>query len=281
MQKQQSNQRGKFLDTPSAPLGSIDIEIEDHIGHVIINNPKYKNAFNRQMCRQMVEAMYMLDNDPEVKVISIRGAEGNFSAGANLKDLDSVLFSGATEIDEGIDELSLADQAISSVRKPTFAFVEGICMGGGWQIAAAADVVVASSSTRIAITPSKLGIIYPRLGLERLKKHVGEQRANFLLMTADEVTVEQAEAWNLVTTAVPAEEFELKREEILKTVVSRSQFSVVSMKQLMREDDSSTYEDLWAEIWHAFRTGEDLALGRTAFANRQTPEFTWAINNQH
>lgn len=281
MQKQQSNQRGKSLDATSEPSGSIDIEIEDHIGHVIINNPKYKNAFNRQMCRQLVEAMYMLDNNSDVKVISIRGAEGNFSAGANLKDLDSVLFSGATENDDGVDELSLADQAISSVRKPTFAFVEGICMGGGWQIAAAADVVVASSNTRIAITPSKLGIIYPRLGLERLKKHVGEQRANFLLMTADEVTVQQAEAWNLVTTVVPAEAFELKREEILKTVVDRSQFSAVSMKQLMREDNSPTYDELWAEIWHAFRTGEDLALGRAAFANRQTPQFTWSVDSRH
>ncbi|GAA4477073.1 enoyl-CoA hydratase-related protein [Enteractinococcus fodinae] len=260
--------------------GTILVEIEDHIGHVIINNPKRKNAFNLQMCRQMVQAMYTLDNDPAVKVISIRGAEGNFSAGANLKDLDSVLFSGATAHDDGVDELSLADRAISSVRKPTFAFVEGICMGGGWQIAAAADVVVASSNTRIAITPSKLGIIYPRSGLERLKRQVGEKRANFLLMTADEVTVEQAENWNLVSTAVPADEFELRREEILQTVVARSQFSTVSMKRLMKQENEPEYEELWSEIWHDFRVGEDLAAGRAAFAKRQSPSFTWTLE-QH
>lgn len=278
MQKQQSDHHVHAADNLSHVTGNVLIEIEDQVGHVIINNPERKNAFNQQMCRQMAEAMYMLDNDPDVKVISIRGAEGNFSAGANLKDLDSVLFSGAEAAYDGIDELSLADQAISSVRKPTFAFVEGICMGGGWQIAAAADVVVASTNTRIAITPSKLGIIYPRLGLERLKKQVGEQRANYLLMTADEVSIEQAETWNLVSKTVPAAEFELERERILSTVVNRSQFSIVSMKHLMRHENDTSYEQQWNKIWHAFRTGEDLAIGRAAFAKREIPKFTWKVD---
>jgi enoyl-CoA hydratase/carnithine racemase len=279
MQKQQFSAEKDLAGAPKVSTGTIAIEVENHVGHVIINNPAGRNAFNQQMCRQMVAAMQTLEHDPDVKVISIRGAEGNFSAGANLKDLDSVLFSGATATDDGIDELSLADQAISNVSKPTFAFVEGICMGGGWQIAAAADVVVASSNTRIAITPAKLGIIYPKSGLERLKRQVGEQRANYLLMTADEVTAAQAEAWNLVSLLVPAEEFELKREEILRTVVARSQFSIVSMKRLMKEEGSATYDNLWSDTWHEFRTGEDLALGREAFANRQTPQFTWTVDS--
>lgn len=276
--EQQSDYYGRASSSQMTEIGTVVVEIEDQIGHVIINNPRRRNAFNQQMCREMVNAMHQLDADPKVQVISVRGAEGNFSAGANLKDLDSVLFADSTEHDDGVDELSLADQAISGVRKPTLAFVEGICMGGGWQIAAAADVVVASTNTRIAITPSKLGIIYPRPGLERLKKHVGEQRANYLLMTADEVTIEQAEDWNLVSVVVPAEEFELKREHILKTVARRSQFSIVSMKQLMRAESDPSYDQHWNRVWHDFRTGEDLAVGREAFDNGQTPKFRWKVN---
>lgn len=279
MQKQQSNRYAGSSGHQMEEMGTVVVETEDQIGHVVINNPSRKNAFNQQMCRQMVEVMQQLDDDPAVKVISIRGAEGNFSAGANLKDLDSVLFAGSTQLDDGIDELSLADQAIANVRKPTFAFVEGICMGGGWQIAAAADVVVASTNTRIAITPSKLGIIYPRSGLERLKKHVGEQRANYLLMTADEISIERAEKWNLVSMAIPAGEFELTRERILSTVAHRSQFSIVSMKQLMRAENHPDYGHQWNQVWHEFRTGEDFALGREAFAKRQIPEFTWRIED--
>jgi len=278
MQQQQSNGRVRTSDSQVLESGTILVEVENHIGHVVINNPARKNAFNQHMCHEMVEVMQWLDQNPEVKVISIRGAEGNFSAGANLKDLDSVLFAGSRQEDDGVDELSRADRAITQVRKPTFAFVEGICMGGGWQIAAAADVVVASTSTRIAITPSKLGIIYPRSGLERLKKLVGEQRANYLLMTADEVTIEQAERWNLVSMVVPADSFELTREHILKTVAARSQFSIVSMKRLMRSEDDRNYEQDWAQVWHDFRNGEDLAVGREAFANRQTPEFRWQVD---
>lgn len=278
MQQQQSNGHLGRSSSQVLEPGTILVEVENHIGHVVINNPSRKNAFNQHMCHQMVEAMQWLDQNPDVKVISIRGAEGNFSAGANLKDLESVLFAGSTPDDDGVDELSLADRAIAAVRKPTFAFVEGICMGGGWQIAAAADVVVASSTTRIAITPAKLGIIYPRSGLERLKKYVGEPRANYLLMTADEVTIDQAERWNLISMAVPAEDFELTRERILTTVVRRSQFSIVSMKHLMRSEHDRNYEQDWDQVWHDFRIGEDLAVGREAFANRQAPEFLWTID---
>src|SRR5699024_4754709 len=97
MQKQQSNNRLGAAKHHVPEKGAILVETENEIGHVIINNPKYKNAFNRQMCQQLVEVMRSLDEDPAVKVISVRGAEGNFSAGANLKNLDEVLFSGADE----------------------------------------------------------------------------------------------------------------------------------------------------------------------------------------
>lgn len=151
-------------------------------------------------------------------------------------------------------------------------------MGGGWQIASAADAIIASSDTRLAITPSKLGIIYPRAGLERLKRYVGEARANYLLMTANEITIEKAEAWNLVTETVDASTFYKYREQLLQSVATRSQFSIYAMKRLMQLEGTNNYCDAWEELWSAVQTNEDFAEGRLAFMETRRPEFEWNIN---
>lgn len=264
--------------------GRIDVEVEDGIARVLLNRPSHRNAFSRQMCVDLRDSVIELDNDPSVVVISIAGAGEDFSAGAGLDQFESVLFD-RDDAGEYIDRLSEADLAIQRSRKMTISLVQGICMGGGWQIAAAADVVLAASSARIAITPSKLGIVYPRSGLERLVDRVGLDRAKFLLSTAAEVEPERAEAWGLVTRLFKQESFRDETEEILQTIVSRSQFSISTQNRLadayvamlQGANAAAEYDKDWEHSWSSFRTGTDLAEGRRAFAARERPNFQWRV----
>lgn len=271
--------------------GGITVNVTDGIGRLILDRPSHKNSLTRTMCMDLTEAVTRLDADPHVAVITLEGAEGNFCAGAGLDQFDQVLFDGADDgsTGPGTDRLSEADAAIRSARKPTVALVEGICMGGGWQIAAAADVVVASTTTRIAVTPSKLGIVYPRAGLERLADRVGMDRAKYLLLTATELTPAQAEQWGLVTVLFEAETFAGQAAEVVSTIQSRSLFSNVSHKRLLdgyaervsgvdtSEDARQAYEADWTRTWEDFRTGVDLAEGRRAFAAKERPVFPWTL----
>ncbi|MGD6980656.1 MULTISPECIES: enoyl-CoA hydratase/isomerase family protein [Citricoccus] len=271
--------------------GGITVSVTDGIGRLILDRPSHKNSLTKAMCLELTEAVTRLDADPDVAVITLQGADGNFCAGAGLDQFDQVLFDGADDgsAGPGTDRLSEADAAIRATRKPTVALVEGICMGGGWQIAAAADVVVASTTARIAVTPSKLGIVYPRAGLERLADRVGMDRAKYLLLTASEVTPTQAEQWGLVTVLFEAETFAAQAAGVVSTIRSRSLFSNVSHKRLLdgyaergsgvdiSEDARHAYEADWTRTWEDFRTGPDLAEGRRAFAAKERPAFPWTL----
>lgn len=256
--------------------GSIAIEREGGITTVILAHQKRRNALNQDMCRQLDQVMVDLDRDQETVAIVLRGEGTDFSAGAALNDLESVLFA-LGEHNERIDYLSRADKSIRKVRKPTVALVRGVCMGGGWQIAAACDVILAADDCRIAITPSKLGILYPRPGLERLVERVGADRAKFLLYSGTEISPHQAENWGLVTALYPAESFEKSVTDFLETLVKRSQFSITTMKQLIDAPKDPELENLWRQRWDEFRGHQDLAHGRESFMAGQEPSFTWRL----
>ncbi|PRA12355.1 crotonase [Arthrobacter sp. MYb211] len=259
-------------------VGSIELKKSNGIATVSIANPRKRNALTQSMCIGIADAMSALDRDPEVVVIALKGSGSDFSAGAALQDLEQVLFSASAN--EGtVDYLSRADEAIGTVRKPTIAVVEGICMGGGWQIASACDMVLASSNARIAITPSKLGILYPRAGVERLVRRVGADRAKYLLFTANEVTPELAERWGLVTELIPASAFAETVEARLGTVAKRSQFSIVNIKKLIDQPAGPNRERTWNAAWQEFQGHDDLAVGRAAFKSGYRPEFLWRVSD--
>lgn len=252
------------------------IEVMRHgtVGTVVLNHPGRRNALTREMCIALSSAMADLDRDPDIKVIALRGAGQDFSAGAAINDLKSVLFDDSAK--GPIDRLSQADAAICAIRKPTIALVRGVCMGGGWQIASACDIILAADDTRIAITPSKLGFLYPRLGLERLAERVGIDRAKHLIFTAQEIDPAQAAAWGLITELIDADKFEEHATEVLRTISDRSQYSIVTMKRLLAETAQHERKHAaWDTAWRAVPDNPDLAIGRAAFLSRTTPHFTW------
>lgn len=256
--------------------GSIQVHVAGQVATVTIDNPCSRNSLDRGMCLEIAQIMPKLDRRSDVGVITLRGAGADFCSGAALDGLDEVLFDGQGKRGDSVDRLSQADAAITAVRKPTVALVRGICMGGGWQIAAACDLVLAADDSRIAITPSKLGMLYPRVGLERLVRRVGEDRAKYLLFTAAEVTPDRALSWGLVTDLVAAGEFEEKVLSALRMITGRSQYSIVTMKKLMGAPEASA-DAAWEREWHSFPDNIDLAVGRKAFADKQTPSFAWTV----
>jgi Enoyl-CoA hydratase/carnithine racemase len=255
----------------------IRVERSGSVATVVIDNPRSRNSLDRDLCLELTRLMPELDRRSDVTVIALRGAGDDFCSGAALDSLDDVLFDGRRDEWAGIDRLSEADAAISSVRKPTVALVRGVCMGGGWQIAAACDLVLAADDARLAITPSKVGIIYPRVGLDRLVRRVGEDRARYLLFTAAEIPVERALSWGLVTDLLPADVFEEQAQGILETISARSQYSIVTMKSLLAAAGPEA-DAAWEREWAAFPRNPDLEAGRRAFCAKQAPAFPWTAD---
>lgn len=282
--------------------GRIRTEVTDGIGAILIDREGKRNALTPELCDDLAAAVTMLDRDPEVTVITLAGAGGDFSAGADITELPRVLFdrspaagagggvgagagagggSGADAASDTFDHLTAADEAFGAASKPTVALVRGVCMGGGWQLASSCDLVLCSSDARIAITPALLGIVYPRRGIDRLVRTVGADRAKYLLFSGTRISPADAERWGLVTAVIDAESFEQQTASYLARVASNSQYSVHTSKRLI---DAGTGPDAlgetaldaaWASVWAGMPENADLLAGRPAFLAGRTPEFPW------
>ena len=252
----------------------IEVTVADGIATVLLDNPASRNAITRAMCLAIQDAMPRLEADPDVALVAVRGAGGTFSSGAQLTELTSILMD---RTDAGIvDHLSRADQAIASLSKPTVALVDGACMGGGWQLASACDFIVASERSTIGITPAKLGILYPRSGIDRLVHQVGSAAAKYLLFTGDTFAAARALQLGLVAEVVPHGAFEQRCGELLVTLRDRSRFTIHTMKRLIDlPSDDPHLADEWDAAWAAMASGPDMAIGIAGFLGRKRPRFSW------
>lgn len=265
-------------------VGRVRLMVDDGIATILLDNPHQRNALSSTMCEELIAAAQTADADPAVTVIVLRGAGGDFSAGAAINEVDAVLYAGDTgDGRSGRDLLSEADKALCDVRKPIISAVEGTCMGGAWQIAATADIVLAASSARLAITPAKLGIVYPRRGLERLVRRVGADRAKHILLTGDTVDTATAERWGMVTEVVPEEHLNERVQALSATLAGRSQYSAVHHKDLVDRyatggfNPEEEYEKAWDDGWAGVLHSGDLDEGRSAFGEKRPPEFRWRL----
>lgn len=251
---------------------SIAVAIADQVASVTIDNPAQRNALTRAMCLELQRLMPHLEGDPNVLVVTLRGAGTTFSAGASIGELSSVLLDPQPD-GSSIDHLSLADTAIASLTKPTIALVDGACMGGGWQIASACDFIIASERSVLAITPAKLGVIYPRAGIERLVCEVGEARAKYILFTGASFSAQRAEALGLIAESVPDSDFEARCNSIVSSIRDNSQFTVRTLKRLI--DHQPDVDQAWASAWSEMTAGPDMGIGVAAFLGRERPHFEW------
>lgn len=255
----------------------INVSIEEQTATLTISNPKKRNAFTQRMCMQLRQIASRLEPDPDVRIVVLRGAQGDFSAGAAIDDLSSILFD-TSEGEDPVDHFSAADQALSQLSKPTVAVVEGVCMGGGWQMASACDFILASSTARVAITPAKIGILYPRRGVERLIRMVGPSRAKYVLMSAKTFSAQQAQEVGLLTEVIAADGFETNVQDFISDLLRRSRFSQEKLKEFIDlfSLDPATADYAWDRSWEEMLKGPDMHIGIEAFRAQISPQFRWA-----
>lgn len=279
--------------------GAIRSTVAAGIGTISIDRQAKRNALTPELCDALAATVARLDRDPAVRVIALTGAGADFSAGADIAELPRVLFDTGDQSASdgqagdqptsgaGVDHLTAADEAFGAARKPTVALVRGVCMGGGWQLASACDIVLSADDARIAITPALLGIVYPRRGVDRLVRTVGVDRAKYLLFSGARVSPADAERWGLVTAVIPAAQFTQAVAALLERIARNSQYSVHATKRLIDAGvraqgqpvgDSRAPSKLdgdWEAVWSEMAGNPDLLAGRAAFLAGDTPVFPW------
>lgn len=181
------------------------VEKQDGIAVVTLNRPEAMNALSKALRSELYKAMTALDADPEVSVVILTGAGTRaFTAGLDLKELGSEPGAMGAANAEGADENPV--KAIELCRKPVIGAINGVAITGGFEVALACDVLIASENARFADTHARVGIM-PGWGLsQKLSRLIGLYRAKELSLTGNFLNAKTAADWGLVNRVVPADE---------------------------------------------------------------------------
>lgn len=186
-------------------MSSLRVEKSDGIATITMNRPDAMNALSRALRSELAAAVKAINADDAVRVVILTGA-GNraFTAGLDLKELGS----DASAL--GAANATTADlnpvRAIESCVKPVIGAINGVAITGGFELALACDVLIASENARFADTHARVGIM-PGWGLsQKLSRLIGLYRAKELSLSGNFLDAQTAERWGLVNRVVPADQ---------------------------------------------------------------------------
>jgi enoyl-CoA hydratase len=176
--------------------------LEQRAGFAIItlNRPEAMNALSRELRGDLTDAFVNCEADDSVSVVILTGKGKAFCAGLDLKELSAQTSDASQEIDNEVM------RAMAAFQGPIIAAVNGHAVTGGFELALACDILIASENARFADTHARVGIL-PGWGLsQKLPRMIGLSRAKEISFTGTPVFAQQALDWGLVNHVVPGEE---------------------------------------------------------------------------
>jgi enoyl-CoA hydratase len=176
----------------------VTLETTDGIGTIRLNRPKV-NALNDQVTSELAAAAAAAATD-EVRAVVIYGGEKVFAGGADIKDMAEA---GYAEMTARSARLHEAMNAIAGLAKPVVAAITGYALGGGLEVALAADFRVAGETARLGQPEILLGVIPGAGGTQRLPRLIGPAKAKDLVFSGRMVGAAEALAIGLVDQVVP------------------------------------------------------------------------------
>lgn len=277
--------------------GRLLLRVGDGVARIEIHNPGKRNAMTGPMWRRLPLLLAELAADPAVHVVVLTGSGDTFCAGADIAGLISMRpasgVASAAQARPGSQEgepsrdrtlgdppredvVLRAEAALFAFPKPTVAVIDGFCIGGGCQLAVGCDLRLATDRARFAITPAKLGIVYPASSLTRLTALIGPSAAKLLLFTADLISADHALRIGLVDEVRPVADLPLRLRELTAALAARSQLTVHAAKDVIDMIAAGRSPDGRAAYWDdVARTSGETAEGIAAFLERRAPVFPW------
>jgi enoyl-CoA hydratase len=235
----------------------VTVEREGTVAVVTLNRPEAMNALSRELRAQLAQAMRELDGEERIRAVILTGAGTRaFTAGLDLKELGSgeAALGSATDQDAGSNPV----KAIEQCRKPVIGAINGVAITGGFELALACDILIASENARFADTHARVGIM-PGWGLsQKLSRLIGISRAKELSLSGNFLDAQTACAWGLVNRVVAADALLLAAKALASDIASADPGMVQAYKALI---DEGFAKDL----------GEGLVIehARSTKANRQ------------
>ena len=247
-------------------------EVIGSLAFVTINRADKHNAISLNTLDELNKAVAIAASDDNIRVVSITGAGGKaFAAGSDLNEvLDRNL---KKTLDPIVQGLALRLEAMP---KPTIAAIDGICMGGGLEVALACDLRIATPKSQFATPEGKLGIIPGGGATARLPRIVGRGWGMEMLLMGEPINAEKALRIGLITRLVDSDKLKAEVTRIAEHLCSFAPFVPPTMKAMVHKGmDSSLSGALMLEKYAqaALVQTEDKREGISSFLEKRKPIF--------
>jgi enoyl-CoA hydratase / 3-hydroxyacyl-CoA dehydrogenase len=255
------------------PLSFVRVDHQGPIAWVLIDRPEVLNSLNSAVLEQLDAAFRSLESDRNLRVVVLAGSSPVFCAGADITEMEAM--SPAEGAEFGFPGQRVAER-VERFPTPVIALVEGYALGGGLELALAADFIVAAEGAQLGFPEVTLGIHPGMGGATRLTRLIGRARTKMLIYTGVPVRAEEAYRLGFVARLVPAASARDEVEALAELIASRAPLAVRWVKQAIdRGLDASLASALHLEGESAGRTfsTQDRAEGMRAFLERRKPKF--------
>ena len=249
-------------------------KIDGAIATVTLNRPEKLNALTRPMWRGLGDALNSLDADSNVRCIILRGAGGKaFSPGNDISEFEDQRSTPAQAKDYGID-LYHGLSGLTQCNTPTVALIEGICVGGGLEIAALCDLRICGKSSRFGVPIKRLGLVMAYPEITGLLHVAGEAITREILLEGRIFGADEAKDKGLVTRVVDDADVEREAYDTAQRIADGAPLVAAWHKKFIRRlrDKTPLSEAELNEAYECYDS-EDFDIGYNSFLTKTKPEF--------
>ncbi len=248
---------------------NIKTQSKNSIGTVTVSREKEKNSLDIETSREIYESLVEFDNNNSINCIVIEGNSKIFSPGADIKELNELNSSSAKS-----KELFKYFDKIEEIKLPIIASIEGYALGGGMELALICDLIIASNKAKFGQPEINLGLIPGIGGTQRLKRYIGKYHANFICMSGEMITAQQAYEFGFVSKVLSSEKYKEEKDKIINSIASKTRASLIEIKRLIKLDNQIT-DDLKDErnTFYNLLDSDNKKIGIQAFIDKKNPNW--------
>ena len=242
---------------------------------ITLDRPK-ANAINVPTSQALFRAFKQLNDDPALRVGILTGTGRFFSAGW---DLAGATQGEAIDADHGPGGFAGLTEFFS-LQKPVIAAVNGLAMGGGFELALAADLIVASDTAEFALPEVKLGMVADSGGVLRLPRRLPRAIALEMMLTGRRMGALEAARWGLVNRVVAPEALLETAQALAQEMVLAAPLALAAVKELVNATEGQTIEAAYTTLrkadlphYRAMLRSDDAAEGPRAFSEKRPPRW--------
>lgn len=251
----------------------VETRRDGHVFEVTLNRPK-ANAIDLETSRKMGDAFAEFRDDPDLRVAIITGAGDKFFCPG--WDLKAAAGGDAVDGDYGVGGFG-GLQELPNMNKPVIAAVNGICCGGGLELALSADIILAADHASFALPEIRSGTIADAASI-KIPKRIPYHIAMEMLFTGRWLDVEEAARWGLVNHVYPGADLMSEARNMAALLASGPPLVYAAIKEVVREAEDKNFQDTMNLVTNSrlptikkLYTSEDQLEGAKAFAEKRDP----------